>query len=657
MRALLLPATAVSLALAGCTDYGLTAQPPPEAPVVVLEPEAPITADDLFAVVQQPDPRVRYDYAWFRDGLAAPEYETDVVPSVATRKGELWQVVVTPYLGELAGGEGRAQVEIGNTPPSVELAWEDDAPSTLDGLVLLPTPADPDEDPVTLTFVWTVDGAQTDHTGDRVPFDDTARGQVWTVTVTPNDGEADGLPATATLEVRNLPPALDAVVIEPDPAFTDTTLVARTVGLDDLDGDDITLNFDWYVDGTLAQSGAEDTLGPDLFVKHQAVHVEVTPTDGTDDGDPVTSDTITIRNTPPILGSATITPTPIRTRTDATCVPADYADVDGDPATYAYEWTVNGRVGGRSATLGWASQKRGDVLVCTITPNDGEEDGAPVASAPVTVVNTPSVITGATLSPSSPKVADTITVAVTGTSDDDGDTVTFRYAWTVNSAAISHTGASLSSAFFKKGDRVAVTVTPNDGYEDGTPITSASVTVANTAPTVSALTLAPRPAYTTTSLTATPTAADADGDTLAYVYAWYVDGAKQSATGSVLGSSYFVKGDVVYAEVTATDGADSSAALASAALTISNSAPSTPTTPGLTPTAPTPTDDLVCALGSASTDPDGDALSYEFEFWRGGSRYGSYTTSALTYTLASSATADGDTCYCGVGALDGDGGI
>jgi hypothetical protein len=657
MRPLLPIGTAALLALAACSDYGLTTQPPPEAPDVAIAPADPLTADALVAEILERDPRVRYGFQWFRDGQRAAEFTTDTVPNAATRKGELWQVLVTPYLGELAGGEARDQVEIGNTPPTVSLAWEQPAPSTLDDLAVVSTPTDPDEDPVTLRYAWSVDGETVQHEGPRLPFDRTSRGQTWTVEVTPDDGEGEGPTASLSVTIRNLAPELDLVVVEPDPAFTDTTLRARPIGLDDLDGDEIALTFDWFVDGLLVASGPDDTLDGSYFVKHQRVHVDVTPTDGADDGATVSSAEIAILNSPPAIDRVDLEPTPIRTRTDATCAPVGWADADGDPEGYRFAWTVNGAAAGAAATLPHTAQRRGDVLVCEVTPLDGEDAGAPRRSASVTVANTPPAITGVTLSPSSPKVADTLSVAVTGASDDDGDAVSFRYAWTVNSATIGHTGSTLTSAFFKKGDRVAVTVTPHDGIDDGAPLTSATVTVANTAPVVTALTLAPRPAYKSTPVTATPTASDADGDTLAYVYAWYVNGAKHSTTGSTLATSAFKKRDTLYAEVTATDGSDSSTAFASATLTISNSAPSTPPTPGLTPTAPTPTDSLVCAIGSASTDADSDALTYEFEYWRNSARYASYSTTALSHTLASSATADRDTWYCRVRANDGDGGV
>jgi hypothetical protein len=42
------------------------------------------------------------------------------------------------------------------------------------------------------TYAWTRDGQITEHTGATVPASATAHGETWTVTATPNDGEADG---------------------------------------------------------------------------------------------------------------------------------------------------------------------------------------------------------------------------------------------------------------------------------------------------------------------------------------------------------------------------------------------------------------------------------------------------------------------------------
>ena len=46
---------------------------------------------------------------------------------------------------------------------------------------------DPEGDPVSYTYAWTRDGTTTADTGSVISSGDTARGEVWEVTVTPED--------------------------------------------------------------------------------------------------------------------------------------------------------------------------------------------------------------------------------------------------------------------------------------------------------------------------------------------------------------------------------------------------------------------------------------------------------------------------------------
>jgi hypothetical protein len=66
-------------------------------------------------------------------------------------------------------------------------------------------------------------------------------------------------------------------------------------------------------------------------------------------------------------------------------------DPDGDPATYVYQWLKNGAdLAGstnRTLTSETGDFHVGDVLSCRVTPNDGQDDGDAVTSAPVIVMD------------------------------------------------------------------------------------------------------------------------------------------------------------------------------------------------------------------------------------------------------------------------------
>jgi len=175
------------------------------------------------------------------------------------------------------------------------------------------------------------------------------------------------------------------------------------------------------------------------------------------------------------------------------------------------------------------------------------------------------------------------------------------------------------------------------------------VLIENTPPVISSASITPTTAYTNDTLTAVPAGySDDDGDAAGYNYQWYVTGtAVVGATSATLSGSNFVKGDAVTVRITPWDSYEVGTSITSAALTISNS---TPTTPGvdLTPSYPEDNDPLVCSVATASTDADGDVIGYTFSWSVGG-----VTTGLSTTTVAASYTRNGETWTCSVTASDG----
>jgi hypothetical protein len=90
--------------------------------------------------------------------------------------------------------------------PSSPVEAVDDLVCTLD------TPSiDPDGNPITYTFDWTVDGiayggapSTTTYTDDTIAASETTGGEVWECTVTPNDGTEDGYSATDHVTVTTV---------------------------------------------------------------------------------------------------------------------------------------------------------------------------------------------------------------------------------------------------------------------------------------------------------------------------------------------------------------------------------------------------------------------------------------------------------------------
>ena len=302
----------------------------------------------------------------------------------------------------------------------------------------------------------------------------------------------------------------------------------------------------------------------------------VTASDGTATGN-TDSVSVTIGNTPPVLADVTLSPDPAYEADTLSCDPGMVSDADGAVLfDYAYAWQVNGvDVVETSYALDGDAFDRDDEVVCFITPNDGVDDGDAVESNAVVISNTPPDITDVEITPSTPTFTDTLMCSYSGYADDDGDADSSTYSWTVDGTELATT-STLSSGFVT-GDTVVCTVTPYDGDDAGTAI-SASVTIENTAPEVTEITLSPDPVYTDDVLAAVATTNDVDGDAVSLSYDWYVDGTlvASGSSGTLDGLSAFNKDEEVYVVATPNDGMDDGDPLSSDSIVVSNSPPGAP---------------------------------------------------------------------------------
>ncbi len=533
--------------------------------------------------------------------------------------------------GDSSGPQGGSPSETGNTAPTApEVTIEPTAPTAADGLtaVLVREASDTDGDALTTTYTWSVDGSETaDHTGPTVPAEATAKGQVWEVTVVADDGVDRSDPAVASTTIRNAPPAVGSATAGPDGATARDTLSCAVNDVTDVDGDPVALLVAWFVDGVEVAAG--DTLAPGPHGSGSEVFCRVTPSDGEDDGDPVDSTVLAIENALPVIVDVSLAPV-APTTDDRLTVTVTVDEPDSDTLTYTHSWFVNGSpVGVVGDTLDGATHfDKHDVVAVEVTVDDGRGGADTVRSTDVLVGNTAPAGTAVSLSPAAPRTGEDIVATATG-ADADGDTLTWTFEWIVDGATVSgETSDTLPSAYTSAGASVVVVATPSDGETDGTPVTSATLAVVNTPPTVDAVSLGPTEAYTDDTLTVSVSGSDADGDSLSYRYAWSVDGVAISATASTLdGATWFSKGDVVAVEVTANDGTDDSLATVSTSTTILNSAP-VGSSVSLSSMAPTTTDTLTAT--PTGSDADGDTISWTHAWYVNGGVVSGETGSSLT---------------------------
>jgi hypothetical protein len=455
---------------------------------------------------------------------------------------------------------------------------------------------------------------------------------VGTHTVTLAATDTDGLTVsdlvTITVTDNNVPVVSD-VTIDPDPAVVSDTLVC-SYAFADADGEADSSTVSWSIDGVDVGTGASLS---GVFASGDTVTCTVTPYDGIDTGVPVSA-SITIDNSVPSVADVTIEPDPADIDSTLTCS-WTFDDADGDTDASTVSWTVDGTEVGTDPTLSGAFTG-GDTVTCTVTPYDDTETGTP-ASASITIGNTAPTVTDVSISPDPASTTHTLTCSWTF-DDADGDGDASTVSWTIGGTEVG-TDSTLSGAF-GVGDTVTCTVTSFDGTDSGTS-DSASVTIDNTTPEVSAVSISPASPVATDVLTCSWTFTDADGDTDASTVSWTIDGS-EVGTDTTL-SGVFSSGDDVTCTVTAYDGTDTGTS-DSDTVTITNNPPSIVAVV-ITPDPAYADDELTCAWIGYS-DPEGDPDETVPDWYIGG-------TFAASGETLSGGFAKGDVVTCSVVPFDG----
>lgn len=177
----------------------------------------------------------------------------------------------------------------------------------------------------------------------------------------------------------NEAPSIGRVLLEPDRPAEGDTVSASLRDLVDPDGDEVTVEYLWTVNGVQVGSGPH--IASDVFDKGDEIQVEVTPTDGEDWGESVLSAVVVAINSPPESTPPELGPKDARGQTDLICRWQAAEDPDLDELLYEVQWSEETRgslplkeVAGLEDLLPASETRGGERWTCVVTARD--EDGA-----------------------------------------------------------------------------------------------------------------------------------------------------------------------------------------------------------------------------------------------------------------------------------------
>ncbi|MDP6946755.1 MAG: hypothetical protein QF464_21575, partial [Myxococcota bacterium] len=397
-------------------------------------------------------------------------------------------------------------------PGAPQIAIDPSEPGTADDLhaSVVGDAVDPNRPANELTYHYTwFHDDEMSHTTSTVLASQTSKGEVWRVEVRANDGTLDGLAASAQVTIGNTAPSCESAVLIPTAGDTTAEFSCTCVGRSDPDdGDDIADTCAFH-DGDLPVADG-CTLSAEATSKGMSLTCTLTPHDGEDAGEPVTSTPSTVMNSTPSTPLVVLSPQEGDVSTLFSCDLVDPStDADGDALVYDRTWYVNGfanpGTGSVSAVAGTLqgadgeSARGGDEIYCSVVANDGDGQSNPADTQIVTLQN--SVPTGGAvlITPPSASEADILTCVADEAEDPDGQPVIWSYTWYLVEEDGTKTpiegasGEALTGAFFDRGDTVTCVATPTDDVGGaGEPVESKNpVSIVNSLPSLEGASLSP----------------------------------------------------------------------------------------------------------------------------------------------------------------------
>ena len=311
-------------------------------------------------------------------------------------------------------------------------------------------------------------------------------------TVTVEDGYDGTASDSAEVVIGNTAPVIGSTTITPEEPYSYDSLTCAASEISDLDLDEVTISYEWSIDGEVQAETSDTLAGP--FSVNAVIDCQITPNDGLVDGISV-GDEVTINNTDPVMDTIAISPeSDIEANTLMTCE-ATASDLDNEALTITYAWTkADGTVLGSEAELQLDTTivPPDDEVVCTATVTDPHGAVASLEQSG-TVLNTEPVVDSAAEIAGDATTTSSLTCAASFSDLNDG-TLTPTYSWTNQSGTELGTADTyvIAASETETGDELTCTASVEDA-NGATASSAASVTIANTPPSLTGVSLSPDP--------------------------------------------------------------------------------------------------------------------------------------------------------------------
>ena len=384
-----------------------------------------------------------------------------------------------------------------------------------------------------ISIDWTVNGdslfaSTADANGLTVFSTDALSYGNHTVLLTATD--TTGLVGSAQVDFTiNGVPTAPTILLAPSEAFTTSDLIVSIVtDATDPDSDPLQYLYTWSANGTIVPTLTTNTVPSSETTQGEVWTVELQAFDGITAG-PSVSSTVTIQNsTPTFTGAVSITATGTQVGDTWTCN-ATGSDLDDGLITPTYIWQdTAGNTLGTDSTLLLTAQNSEptEEIYCVATLTDAL--GLSVSdSSFLSVSNTPPSITSISIDQSDVYTDDLVSATAVYSDLDETNDTTLRLDWYVTDRSgiesLIQSGQDDTldgTLYFEKDNTLRVVATVSDAYTSST-LSSAPVTVINTPPNITTLSVTPDPSYADyDTLTCTVEADDADDDALTFAFTW-----------------------------------------------------------------------------------------------------------------------------------------